>query len=294
MKEIKMWLSLSALIFASQYPQPTYCQYTVIDPNPGGPISTVAPSQPNTQRLYPQLEGNVEADQVSLSAGSRFRVELVTPVSSQTANAGDPIQAKLIDDLTVNGITVANRGDLLNGQVTDVSRAERTIKSYIPRHHFLDPEGRLGITFLNLSGKGGLQTSISAVLAPQTDIDCASSTLKLIVNKGSDAEVKSITTRYLVADALLAGGLVAAGPIGLAVAPAVTGIAGAMSPSYAQGHQVEKGEKQSRVKDFLLGASRGVPGGAIVAGITTHGEDINLVAGDKLVVELSQDALFNR
>ncbi|MBX9876982.1 MAG: hypothetical protein K2Y22_00850 [Candidatus Obscuribacterales bacterium] len=270
---------------------PSYGQYTVIDANPGGPTAeTVAPVKPI---LYPQLTGSVETDEVSLSKGSRFRVSLMTDVSSQTATLGDTVEASLVDDLTINGITVAKKGDVVTGQVTDVARAERTIKSYIPRHHFLDPEGRLAITFLSLQNKSGA-TSISATLAPQTEIESAGSTLRLIVNKGGDAEVKSITTRYLVADAVLAGGLVAAGPIGLAVAPAVTGIAGAISPSYALGHQVEAGESHSRVKDFLLGASRGVPGGVIVSGIATHGEDIKLTKGDELVVELSQDAFFNR
>lgn len=267
-------------------------QYTVIDSSPGGPSAqTVAPLKPI---LYPQLEGSVEADGVSLSKGSRFRVSLITPVSSETAAPGDAVEASLVDALTVNGVTVAQKGDILKGQVVDVARAERTIKSYIPRHHFLDPEGRLSIAFLTIQPRKGTPTSISAVLAPQSDILNPNSSLKLIVNKSGEAEVKSITTKYLVADALLAGGLVAAGPIGLAVAPAVTGIAGAVSPSYALGHQVEAGEKQSRLKDFLLGASRGVPGGAIVAGITTHGEDIRLASGDELVVELSQDAVFIR
>ncbi len=282
-------LLLGLLSLALQLP--SYGQYTVIDANPGGPTAeTVAPLKPI---LYPQLTGSVETDEVSLSKGSRFRVSLLTEISSQTATLGDTVEASLIDDLTINGITVAKKGDVVLGQVTDVARAERTIKSYIPRHHFLDPEGRLAITFLSLQNKSGT-TSISATLAPQTEIECAGSTLKLIVNKGGDAEVKSITTRYLVADAMLAGGLVAAGPIGLAVAPAVTGIAGAVSPSYALGHQVEAGDAHSRLKDFLLGASRGVPGGVIVSGIVTHGEDIKLAKGDELVVELSQDALFNR
>lgn len=282
-------LLLGLLSLALQLP--SYGQYTVIDANPGGPTAeTVAPLKPI---LYPQLTGSVETDEVSLSKGSRFRVSLLTEISSQTATLGDTVEASLIDDLTINGITVAKKGDVVLGQVTDVARAERTIKSYIPRHHFLDPEGRLAITFLSLQNKSGT-TSISATLAPQTEIECAGSTLKLIVNKGGDAEVKSITTRYLVADAMLAGGLVAAGPIGLAVAPAVTGIAGAVSPSYALGHQVEAGDAHSRLKDFLLGASRGVPGGVIVSGIATHGEDIKLAKGDELVVELSQDALFNR
>ncbi len=274
--------------------QPSFGQYTIIDANPGGPAASTVKSTPiNPPKLYPQLEGNIQSDQVTLLQGSRFRVNLLTPVSSETACVGDTVKATLLDTLTVSGITVANQGDIVIGQVTDVARAERTIKSYIPRHHFLDPEGRLAINFLTIADKSGKQTTISAVLAPQTEIECNNSTLKLIVNKGGDAEVKSITTRYLVADALLAGGLVAAGPIGLAVAPAVTGIAGAISPSYAQGHQVEAGSKQSRVKDFLLGASRGVPGGAIVAGVTTHGADINLAEGDQLVVELTQNAFFN-
>ncbi len=275
--------------------QPAFSQYTIIDANPGGQAATTVKDTPiSSARLYPQLEGNLQSDQVTVLQGSRFRINLLTPVSSETACVGDTVKATLVDTLTVSGITVANKGDIITGQVTDVARAERTIKSYIPRHHFLDPEGRLAINFLTIANKSGQQTAISAVLAPQTEIECNNSTLKLIINKGGDAEVKSITTRYLVADALLAGGLVAAGPIGLAVAPAVTGIAGAISPSYAQGHQVEAGTKQSRVKDFLLGASRGVPGGAIVAGITTHGEDISLTPGDELVIELTQNALFNQ
>lgn len=284
-----------ALLLSVTSQIPSFGQYTVIDANPGGPTASTVTNAPiSSARLYPQLTGNIEAGAISLSAGSRFRVTLVTPISSQTAVVGDSVQASLIDALTVNGLTVANKGDILTGQVTDVARAERTIKSYIPRHHFLDPEGRLAVTFLTLADSKGNQTAISAILAPQTEIVCNNSSLKLIVNKGGDAEVKSITTRYLVADALLAGGLIATGPIGLAVAPAVTGIAGAMSPSYALGHQVEAGQKQSRAKDFLLGASRGIPGGAIVAGITTHGEDINLTKGDQLILELNQDAVFSQ
>lgn len=284
---------LFTLVLAFSFQYPALGQYTVIDANPGGPeAKTVAPAVP--ARIYPQLEGSVQEEDVSLKEGSRFRVVILTPVSSQTALVGDTVQASLVDNLSVGGITVAGKGNILTGQVIDVARAERTIKSYIPRHHFLDPEGRLAIAFRSIADSKGNTTAISAVLAPETDILCNSSALKLIINKSGEAEVKSITTRYLVADALLAGGLVAAGPIGLAVAPAVTGIAGAISPAYALGHQVEKGESHSRVKDFLLGASRGVPGGAIVAGITTHGEDVNLVKGDELVVELNADALFER
>jgi hypothetical protein len=62
---------------------------------------------------------------VTVPAGTALPLELLTPLSSETAQVETPVRARVRQTINVDGLTAIPQGTVLTGTVTDVARAGR-------------------------------------------------------------------------------------------------------------------------------------------------------------------------
>ena len=126
---------------------------------PSGTGTTSKP--PSKSRTHPATS---EKRTVSLPAGAAFIVEMVTPVNTGTSNAGDKIEAKLVDQLSSpdgGGAVIAEAGSLLKGEITELKRASHAkseddramVKMSFTSLETVDGEKTLEATVTNAEGR---------------------------------------------------------------------------------------------------------------------------------------------
>jgi len=76
-------------------------------------------NSPSTQGTY------AEHRTIEIPAGTKFEVEMVTPVDTRTSNVGDRVEAKLTAPMVVGSTVVAEAGALVTGTVADLQRASK-------------------------------------------------------------------------------------------------------------------------------------------------------------------------
>jgi hypothetical protein len=62
---------------------------------------------------------------ITIPAGTALPLELTTSVSSETATVEMPVNARVRQDVTIDGTTVLPAGSVVRGEVVDVARAGR-------------------------------------------------------------------------------------------------------------------------------------------------------------------------
>ena len=90
--------------------------------------SASATAQPAPAAPAPRATASPAAPryrEVAVPANTALTLELLTAVSSETAQVETPVQARLRQPLVVDGYTVAPAGAVLSGNVIDVARAGR-------------------------------------------------------------------------------------------------------------------------------------------------------------------------
>lgn len=239
----------------------------------------------------PMYLSQISANGFRMDAGSRFVVVLETGISSSTANIGDLVTAKLAQSISYAGETIAHAGSPLTGSIFMVDKSRSTLKSDLPGKHWLNAQGGLGIRFDKLTA-GKRTFTLNAVPAAKAMVSAVATPTRsrLITDKNGDITVYYGSGKYAGLALGIEGASLATGPFGLLIGPALSGIAGAASPSYAVGHPDDTKGFKERTKGFLAGMVKGLPGGGIVTGAVEHGYDVVLVPGDKIILELKEDA----
>ncbi|MGH2510853.1 MAG: hypothetical protein ACRDHZ_26105, partial [Ktedonobacteraceae bacterium] len=221
----------------------------------------------------------------------RLSIVVTEGFDPKKVNIGTPVRGKLLDDVIVKGIKVASKDDEIYGEISSLVPGKRTIKAYVPSKHWLNAQGRLSIEFHRIVTHDQKELTVNAVLRANTDVAPAvPEKLHRLVNKDGELTANYHIARYVAVDALIGGAVLATGPVGMIVAPAVTGVVGVVNPSYANGRPLESDEKTKPGKNFLLGAGRGIPGASLVFGMTTKGLDVGLKEGDTLELELKPNS----
>lgn len=240
--------------------------------------------------VMPLYVSQTSAKDFRIDAGSRFVVALESGIDSATANLGDSVSAKVAEAFTYAGETVIPAGATLSGSIVSVDKARSTLKSDLPGKHWLNAQGGIGIRFDKLTVQGRSFT-MNAVPAPKAMVAAVATTTRsrLVTDKNGDITVYYGSGKYTGLTLGIEGASLATGPFGLLVGPALSGIAGAASPSYAEGHPEEQKGFKVRTKGFFIGMVKGLPGGGIVTGAVEHGYEVRLVPGDKVVLELKED-----
>lgn len=228
-------------------------------------------------------------------AGSQFRVRLEQEVSSDDAESGQPVACVLTEDLKFDKHkTIAHSGAQVLGVIAAVSHSRRTIKSYVPGKHWLDAQGRIGFSFSGLVDPHGKVLSIDAMPSEKTSVIQVKKTrAQLVANKNGEYVVKYAVGKYAAMDLAIGAVGIATGPIGILTSALVSGVAGSANKNFAAGRPVEDDEQFSKKKGFIMGVERGLPGGALISGVTTSGKDLELHKGDILTVELKKDLELN-
>jgi hypothetical protein len=80
---------------------------------------------------------------IVIPEGTTLRLSLTSPLSTVTANAGDPVGATLSEDLSVNGRVVAPAGSEVRGHVTAAARSGK-----------VKGRARIAFTFDSLAARG--------------------------------------------------------------------------------------------------------------------------------------------
>jgi hypothetical protein len=157
----------------------------------GGPFFTL------TRRGAPEVSGNAaqsEPSSLTVPAETEVAVQMLSGVHTQISRVNDPIVARLLQPVYVNGRVALPSGSLLNGRITLVR----------PTGHLHRP-AELGLRFERITLPDGQADSIAAVLAAIDDAK------KLHLHL--DAEGHLIGSRGLSVKALL-GGFVGLGALG--------------------------------------------------------------------------------
>lgn len=89
----------------------------------------------------------------ALAGGATLQAELTNPVDAKKAKPGDPVKAKLTQDVKSNGHVVLHKGSKLLGHVTEAQARGKG-----------QAESKLGIVFDKAQLKGGEDASINAVI----------------------------------------------------------------------------------------------------------------------------------
>lgn len=214
------------------------------------------------------------------------RARLETTINSGTSNIGDLVEATLLEPYVENNTVKANTNDRLRGEVSDLVKARKTIKSYVPGKNFGDAQGRISLVFKRIVAPND-NIPIVAKPLPGSVLEPATETkTKIAVNKRGEFVLKYNVWGYQAFDLGVGLAAVAAGPAAIVAAPILTGTVGASKKDYAMGRPVDDVEKTSRVKGFMLGAARAVPGGSVISGVATSGRDIQLNTGDQIVLQV--------
>jgi tRNA A-37 threonylcarbamoyl transferase component Bud32 len=171
----------------------------------GGHVVEEAPG------LLGRLTGQQPRLVVTVPSGTRLRLALETPLSSETARPGDALSAELTDPVRVEGVEALAAGQRLTGRIEDAAPAEAA-----------DGRGRMTLRFDSLEATG-----------QRLDVRCRPLVLRAPGTKRKDAGIIA----SLAGVGAAVGGLL--GGKGGAVAGTVAGgAAGVAIVTTAKGHEV--------------------------------------------------------
>lgn len=135
---------------------------TAAAPKPAAPAAAPAPAEP-TPPPAPVAKTYV------VPAGTQMSVEIVAPLTTKTAKVGDRIDARLANDVIVDGKTLVMAGAAMRGTVTEVVSGSQKIGG-IPT---------LGLTFDRLTLTGADTVAISGRIVQQGKSDTGRDTAKI-------------------------------------------------------------------------------------------------------------------
>jgi len=302
--------STSAQQFSSPFVQPT----TMADEPPFAPQTTNAQPLPTgtfSGSILPSGAANAASAQPSATAsqpsssfylqivgphwwvaprGTTLNVVMSTPVTSETAQFGDDVQAILNTNLYAGTKLIAAKGALVSGTVSVVDHARNDFKAKVSDYHWLNSDGGIGLQFKTIRLANGKELAIAAEPTPLSNIIHAEQTADpLIVDKNGEITLKGSTKGDMATNLAIDALSFVATPVG---AIAISGIAGAAKPSLALSQGDILRSNHSRFKGFFVGAVNGIPGVGIARSIIGHGSHVALDTGDGITLTLEEDLTY--
>ncbi|HET7904488.1 MAG TPA: hypothetical protein VFM17_08005 [Candidatus Eisenbacteria bacterium] len=125
---------------------------------PATPAKTTTTTKPKTTTATPAA---AKSTTVSIPAGTAFDVTLTTPVDTRTSNVGDKVEGTLVAPLTAEGVTIAEQGAVIRGEITELTRASRakseedraSVKFQFTSLETVEGEKTITATVTNAEGK---------------------------------------------------------------------------------------------------------------------------------------------
>lgn len=226
----------------------------------------------------------------SISSGTSLPVTLLSVVTSKTARVGEPIRVALAADLRAGDRMVASKGSILEGTITSAAHARNTLRAGLSMHDWLKSDGNIAMLFTQLRASDGQTIFLSAGLQPGSAVKrCATRQIALVVGKNGSVVAKGESGKGKV----LGYGMDA---ISMVVAPIpgaiIGGVSGVVNPSHTLGESGAQKSKHKRLKGLAVGVVDAVPGVGIARTLAGHGDEVQLNAGDGLLVKLNADAFW--
>jgi hypothetical protein len=135
---------------------------TVTEPAPATTETpkTAAPKGTTTKTTTAQPAA-AKPTTIALPTGTVFDIALTTPVDTRTSNVGDKIEGTLATPLVAEGVTVAEQGAVIRGEIVELVRASRakseedraSVKFQFTTLETVDGEKTITATVTNAEGK---------------------------------------------------------------------------------------------------------------------------------------------
>jgi hypothetical protein len=132
------------------------------------PTATLATTNPLKVTSQPQT--SPKRMPLTVPAGTLFSVNLSSDLSTKTAKVGDPVDARLAQDLVVNGRTALAAGSPVRGTVTEV----------VSGSHKIGGVPTLTMTFNRLELENGQAVPINGRVVQQGKSDTGKDTAKIV------------------------------------------------------------------------------------------------------------------
>lgn len=226
-----------------------------------------------------------------LTAGARFKVTVLSTHNSHTAKVNDTVEARLKNDLVVNGKTVAKAGDRVVGRVNKAEPARRILQAELSTKRWMRANGALGLNFYEIVTAAGEHLPLSAAPARQARVvkNVNEGRVLGVNHNGELASPLSIQLKHQAAHLAIRGAASAGGVFSFGIVPLAYGVVGACNPSFAFMHPVGKNVRHRRLKGFGMGLVAGMPGGFLIADSIIKGQEAVVKPGDEFVAEFKQD-----
>lgn len=226
-----------------------------------------------------------------ITAGSRFRVTVLSTHNSHTAKLNDPVEARLRNDLVVGGKVVAKAGSKVVGRVSSTAPARRILSAELSTKRWMRANGALGLNFYEIVTDAGDHLPLVAAPAQQARVVKNVNEGRVLgVNKNGElASPLSIQLKHQAAHLAIRGAASAGGVFSFGIVPVAYACIGAANPSFAFMHPVGKNVRHRRLKGFGMGLVAGMPGGFLIADSIIKGQEAVVKPGDEFVAEFKQD-----
>lgn len=130
-------------------------------PTPAAPATPAKPTTTTKPKTTTAVPAAAKSTTVSLPAGAVFDITLTTPVDTRTSNVGDKVEGTLAAPLTADGVTIAEQGAVIRGEITELVRASRakseedraSVKFQFTTLETVDGEKTITATVTNAEGK---------------------------------------------------------------------------------------------------------------------------------------------
>lgn len=220
-------------------------------------------------------------------------VVLLDGLNSKTAKVGTTIEAALKQSLRISDTYTAPPGSIVSGRVTDVVPQRTQVKSIFTTDRWLNTDACLTIIFDEVVCPDRSRFRIDGQLArQQSKVSLATGHLR-VCSVGKNGKIvngkKSLRTPAKVANIVgqnvLSNAAIVMGPVpAMAGAPALMATAGAVSPEFILNKPVGAEEGHPRLKAMATGAFSALPGSSIVSAFIFKGDNIDIPAGEELLL----------
>jgi hypothetical protein len=221
----------------------------------------------------------------SCAATLDFDVVLTSALDSKTSKVGQPVSARLVDNLRLGHKVLAPAGSKVTGQVTAVSSARSMLHSEVSVKRWMRADASIGVRFTHIVPPHGKALGINALpLSILETVGTKNAHTNTHVSKQGTFEASR------KADLKPTGVRTALG-IGSIFAAPVTAIAGAgigaARPSMVLPTDSNK-PKPSRLKGMATGLLTGLPGGSLITDAAIKGRQATLKPGTRIRLQWKQ------
>ncbi len=228
---------------------------------------------------------------------STLAVAIETPVNTKSAYPTQMVEARLAQDFRFGNNLIASQNSLVRGHIVDITSPRTLSKAAGSSDRRFNSRACLVLQFDELIDQNGRRWPIVAKPCMQDNITNSESSPShlrevKVDRQGRIVKAEAALTKVQkntfnaarVATMLPLPTTVLMNVVGV---PAVLGVAGAASPSFAYNKPVEAKNTDTRAKAAAYAFITNVPGAFFVQSVVEKGDQIVLLPGDQLVLDVS-------